>query len=127
MNTKCLCASSVSMPHCLGGQKSLTSQGTGAKECFHNLHVLAEVFAWRHSFVFAHIKSEGSHRFVLTCKTKPREPLSQRQKKGQKPGIVLTSIFQKRVFHQYRVCYLLFSKENILLKTQLFLEFWANN
>jgi len=110
----------------LGGQKSLTSPDTGAKECSHNLHILVKVFAWCHSFVFAHIKSEGLHRFVLTCKTKPREPLSQRQKKGQKPGIVLTSKFQKWVFHQYRVGYLLFSKENILVKTQLFLEFWAN-
>lgn len=118
------------MPHCFGGvrgQKSLTSQDTGADECSHNLHILAEVFAWRHSFVFTHIKSEGLHRFLLTCKTKRREPRSQRQKKGQEPGIVLTSIFQEWVFHQYRVGYLLFSKENILLKTQLFLEFWAND
>ena len=61
------------MPHCFGGLEILTSEDTGAKECFHNLHVLAEIFAWCHSFVFAYIKSsEVLHHSALKHKTKLR-------------------------------------------------------
>lgn len=73
------------MPHCFGGLEILTSEDIGAKEWFYNLHILAEIFAWCHSFIFAYIESsEVLHHSALRHKIKNQSTTKQRQEERSK-------------------------------------------
>lgn len=69
------------MPHCFGGLEVLTSEDTSARERFHNLHILPEIFAWCHSFVFAHIKSSEvlHHSALRTLPSKGRRKVKNQE------------------------------------------------